>query len=189
MNEIALIRRQLETERWHARAVTEACAATLARAQPAALASGSPLDQFQQACVDYLVCVLAWFEERDRRLAALVHQLGPEHPTRDALEAALALPGRSREALEKLEAAFAQPCAAAGEDRGAWPQFAQYFASAWSTRRDALDALFSPLRAMEWRAFSGIDADSILEERTRFARVRQMLPAGVTLSAAPPRGV
>ena len=184
MNEIQLIRRQLQAEREHAGAVAHACAAALAQARPAALASGTPLEEFRQASVDYLVCVLAWFEERDRRLAALVHHWPPEHPTRDALDEVLSRRGRSREALEKLEAAFAHPTQPAAETpRSLWEEFARYFNGAWSTRRDALDALLAQnTRPGDWRAFSGIDADSILEERTRLARVAQTLPPGMTLA-------
>jgi hypothetical protein len=182
VNEIQLIRAQLDLERSHAGAVAAATAVALGPAAPAALASGTPLETFRQACVDYLVCVLAWFEERDRRLAGLINQYGPEHPTRDALDAALARRGRSREALEKLEAAFAgAPDAAAGA-RPAWTEFAQFFRGTWSTRRDALDALLAAnSRASDWRLMSGIDADSILEERSRYARVQETLPPGITL--------
>lgn len=184
MNEVELIRAQLTTERQHAGAVAQVCAATLGAADPAALASGSPLEEFRHACVDYLVCVLAWFEERDRRLGHIVNGLGPEHPHRDALDEALTRRGRSRDALEKLEAAFAHGAGEgpAGEAQRVWGEFAQYFSGAWSTRRDTLDALLgSNARAGDWRAFSGIDADSILEERTRFARVHATVPRGTQL--------
>jgi hypothetical protein len=186
MNEIQLIRAQLDLERAHAGAVAGACAAAFGRASPASLASGAPLEAFRQACVDYLVCVLAWFEERDRHLAGLIGQYGPEHPTRDALQAALGRRGRSREALEKLEAAFAAApdAAAASATPQAWAEFAHYFSSTWSTRRDALDALLAAnSRASDWRLISGVDADGILEERSRYARVRETLPPGVTLGA------
>ncbi len=186
MNEIQLIRAQLDLERSHASATTAAAATALGHATPAALASGTPLESFRQASVDYLVCVLAWFEERDRRLAALVNQYGPEHPTRDALDAALARRGRSREALEKLEAAFAAApeAAAASGARSPWTEFAQFFDGLWSTRRDALDALLAAnSRASDWRLIGGIDADAILEERSRYARVQETLPPGVTLGA------
>jgi hypothetical protein len=184
MNETQLIRAQLDLERAHAGAVARACATALQRATPISLASGAPLESFRQACVDYLVCVLAWFEERDRRLAGLIGQYGPEHPTRDALDAALARRGRSREALEKLEAAFAAAPDAAAPTRQAWTEFAQFFGSTWSTRRDALDALLAAnSRASEWRLISGIDADGILEERSRYARVQETLPPGVALGA------
>jgi hypothetical protein len=194
MNEIQLIRAQLDLERAHADTVAGACAVALGRATPASLASGAPLETFRQACVDYLVCVLAWFEERDRRLAGLIGQYGPEHPTRDALDAVLARRGRSREALEKLEAAFAAAPDAAAAPSGArqpWAEFAQFFSSTWSTRRDALDALLATnSRARDWRLISGVDADSILEERSRYTRVKETLPRGLTLatgagSAAP----
>lgn len=185
MNEIQLIRAQLQTERAHAAAVANACAGTLERADTASLASGSPLEQFRQACVDYLVCVLAWFEERDRRLAALVDHWPPEHATRVALDAALSRRGRSRDALEKLEAAFAYVAGTAeGDARSYWAEFAHYFNGVWSSRRDALEALLAAHpRAGDWRTFSGIDADSILEERSRFERVAQALPPGLTLAA------
>ncbi len=184
MNEIQLIRAQLDLERSHAGEVAAAAAACLGRATAAALASGTPLESFRQACVDYLVCVLAWFEERDRHLAALINQYGSEHPTRDALDAALARPGRSREALERLEAAFAgtPDATPAPGARPAWTDFAQFFSGTWSTRRDALDALLAAnSRASDWRLISGIDADTILEERSRYAQVLEMLPPGITL--------
>jgi hypothetical protein len=183
MNEIQLIREQLARERSHATAVAHACATALGRAD-AQVGSGSPLDEFRQRCVDYLVCVLASFEERDSRLAELARaRQAAEDPARRALEEVLARRGRSRETLEQLEAAFA-----AGGARGApagWAAFLAYFDSAWSARRDALEALLaSNPRVTDWRTVGGIDADSILEERRRFARVRDTLPAGATLDAA-----
>jgi len=188
MNEIQLIRQQLDTEREHAGTAARACAAALGRAGAQAPESGSPLEAFRQACVDYLVCVLAWFEERDRRLGALINTYGPEHPTRDALDEALARRGRSRDALEKLEAAFAQgPDAQA--PKNLWVEFAHFLDGPWSSRRDALDALLaSNPRPAEWRQVSGIDADGILEERARYARIGKSLPAGVSLAPPPVLG-
>jgi len=187
MNEVQLIRAQLATERQHASAVANACAGALAHAGENAVSSGSPLEEFRRACVDYLVCVLAWFEERDQRLSDLA-RARPEadDPSRRALEAALARPGRSREALERLEAAFAGTAGAGstGTARSSWPEFAHYFNSVWSARRDALDALLAANpRVTDWRAAGGIDADSIMEERQRYARVCARLPAGVALAA------
>jgi len=191
MNEIQLLRTQLATERQHASAVANACVSALADgASP--VAGDSPLGQFLRASVDYLVCVLAWFEERDQRLTELV-RAWPEVPARRALEEALARPGRSREVLERLEAACARtaagapPAGVAGDGaRGRWQEFAQYFNSVWSARRDAVDAVLaaSP-RPADWRTVSGIDADSILEERRRYAQVSLRLPPGTTLSALP----
>jgi hypothetical protein len=188
MNEIELIRRQLDTEREHAGMVARACAAVLGRAGSAAPASGTPLEAFRQSCVDYLVCVLAWFEERDRRLGALVNNYGPEHPTRDALDEALARRGRSRDALEKLEAAFAQ-APESQAPKNLWAEFAHFLDGPWASRRDALDALFAAHpRPAEWRQVSGVDADGILEERARYAHIEKCLPAGVSLAPPPVLG-
>jgi len=171
MDELELIRGQLASERRHAAAVADAAAAVLAA--PAGTAA------FREESVDYLVCVLAWFEERDRRLAQLAHGRPGADAARGALEAALARPGRSREALEKLEAALA----AGGP--ASWQEFARFFHGPWSARRDALDALLAAhARVADWRAFAGIDADGVLEERARYARVRASAPAGVALAAA-----
>jgi hypothetical protein len=191
MDEIQLIRNQLAAERQHASAVANACARALERAATGELTGGSQLAEFRQACVEYLVCVLAWFEERDQRLSDFAHApLASEDPVRRALEAALARPGRSREALERLAKAVAAATAgsAAGDLQGSWREFAQYFNGTWSARRDALDGLLAPSpRAADWRAIAGIDADSILEERQRYARVSATLPAGATLTAQPAR--
>lgn len=189
MNEVQLIRRELTAERQHAGAVASACVIALQRADGGD-APGSPaLAEFRQACVDYLVCVLAWFEERDQRLADFLHaRLGADDAARRALEEVLARPGRSREALEKLEAACS--VTTAGGRGGAlgdrWQDFGYYLGSVWGTRRDALDALLAAnLRVTDWRAVGGIDADSILEERQRYARVCALLPPGVSLTAPP----
>jgi hypothetical protein len=189
MNEIQLIRQQLTAERQHADAVASACVSAVQRAEGYAGPASPALGEFRQACVDYLACVLAWFEERDQRLADLAHaRLEQTEPAARALEEALARPGRSREALEKLEAACA--AGSAGE-RGValwerWQDFARFFGSVWGNRRERLDALFAAnTRVTDWRQVGGIDADSILEERQRYARVCALLPAGVSLTVAP----
>ena len=192
MNEIQLIRAQLTAERQHASTVANACATALGRPHAVALSSGSALEEFRQACVDYLVRVLAWFEERDQRLTDLWHaRLAPEDAARRALEDALVGRGRSREALEKLEGALARTSARSADDAAqeSWREFARFFNSVWSARRDAIDALLKAnTRATDWRVIAGIDADSILEERTRYARVRAALPAGASLAFPRQRG-
>jgi hypothetical protein len=166
MNEVQLIRAQLSTERRHAAEVASA----LERAGTQAAQSGGALAEFRQACVDYLVWVLARFEERDQLFADLLHsRLAPEDAARRALDETLARSGKSREALAKLEAALASSPASA--DR-TWRDFGEFFNAAWSPRRDAIDQLLERnARVGDWRVISGIDADSILEERTRHARV------------------
>jgi hypothetical protein len=138
------------------------------------------------------VCVLAWFEERDQRLTDLWDtRPTPADEGQRTLEAALASPGRSREALEKLEAALARMPAPAADSRAqeSWREFAQFFNSVWSARRDAIEAWLSANpRTTDWRVIAGIDADSILEERHRYARVRAALPAGAALTFPRPRG-
>ena len=184
MNEIELIRAQLDVERQHAGAVANACASALGRAEARALAGGSPLGQFRQACVDYLVCVLAWFEERDQRLAELwpTRRAATEGPRR-ALDEVLSRRGRSREALEKLEAALATTASAEPAAHRSWQDFAEFFESAWNARRIAIDELLARAASTaEWRLVGGIDADSILGERRRYARVAETLPEGETLA-------
>jgi len=191
MNEIQLIRSQLTAERQRAGAIANACVSALQRAEAEALPGGPALGEFRQACVDYLVCVLAWFEERDQRLADLARsRLGPDDPARRTLQEVLARPGRSREALEKLEAASAAGSAPSGAAAPAsWQEFAHHLASVWGTRRDELDALLAlNPRVADWRSVAGIDADSILEERQRYARVSALLPAGASLTAPPAPG-
>jgi hypothetical protein len=185
MNEIQLIRGQLTAEREHAGAVANACVSALQRAGGGGVPDGPALAEFRQACVDYLACLLAWFEERDQRLADLAHTgLDAAEPARGALQEVLARPGHSREALEKLEAACSAGSASGrgGALRDSWQDFASFFATVWGTRRDALDALLAANpRVADWRSVAGIDADSILEERQRYARVCALLPPGVSL--------
>jgi hypothetical protein len=181
MNEVQLIRNQLALERAHASAVANACATAEAGAGP----TSDSLGQFRRSCVDYLACVLAWFEERDQRLTDLIQlRFDAADPARRAFEEALARGGRSRDALAKLEAACAAVAGTAGRPTP-WREFAEYFNGVWSPRRDALEALLcANTRAADWRTLGGIDADSILEERRRYALVAAEVPSGVTLGAA-----
>jgi len=186
MNEVELIRHQLALERAHVGAVADACANAMERDTGALATVDSPGD-FRGACIEYLACVLAWFEERDQRLAELLEmRVGAAEPARRTFAEALARPGRSREALAKLEAACAGTTASGSAGRPGWREFAEYFNGVWSTRRDALDALLATnSRATDWRTFGGIDADSILEERRRYAQVCAQVPPGMTLGAKP----
>lgn len=189
MNEVQLIRNQLALERAHASGVANACATALQVEGGAGSGSDSPA-AFRRACVDYLACVLAWFEERDQRLADLLQsRAGVNDAARRPLEEVLARAGRSREALAKLEVACADAPASSFRDRQQrWREFAEYFNGFWSTRRDALDALLAAnSRPTDWRTLGGIDADSILEERRRYALVTAQLPPGITLGTAAER--
>lgn len=137
MNEIQLIRAQLDAERLHARSVASACAA-----------AGCGAADLRAAAMDYLRCFLSWFEARDRRLSELIRaRPGVAQSEHRGLEAALAQPGASPEALEKLRATQGS---AVGGDTGAavnWQALAQFVGAAWSARRDAIDTLMASLTA------------------------------------------
>jgi hypothetical protein len=186
MNEIEIIRSQLAVEQSHAAAVANACAAAFgSRAGPPA--SSEEMAQFREACVSYLVWVLARFEERDQTLSELL----AARPPPAAAGAGASPPGplagqsgTSREALSRLESALAAGDTEAA--RGGWQEFARFFNSAWAPRRAALErALAAQASVAEWRAVCAIDADSMLDERSRYARVSAQLPAGIELRPAP----
>ncbi len=181
MNEVELIRAQLALERQHAFDVS--------RALSSAGSSSDGLDSlqaFRQASVDYLVWILSRFEEREQTFHDLLRgRPGADDSERRAVENALAMPGTSREALTKLEAALGTRTGPDAERAGRWAEFQRFFAGPWSARRDAVDKLFTQqAKVTDWRAVSGIDADSIFDERNRYARVRSVLPAGIELPAA-----
>ncbi len=190
MNEIELIRSQLLAERTHAAQVAHACVAAISTGQPA---GADEARAFRDTCVSYLVWVLARFEQRDQLLAEHLHGLsdtcgasGDSHE--DTLPGALievaGRSGTSREALAKLEAALgaADPEIA----RAAWQDFARFFQSAWNERRVAIERQLTQLTGIaSWRAVCALDADSILEERSRYDRVVARLPAGVSLHSPP----
>ena len=185
MNEVELIRHQLALERAHVGAVADACANAMQGAT-GDLATADSLGNFRRACVEYLACVLAWFEERDQRLTDLLQaRFASADPARRALEEMLARQGSSREVLAKLEAACADITSSGSAGRQQqWREFSEFFNGVWSARRDALDALLSTdSRATDWRTFGGIDADSILEERRRYAQVCAQVPSGMVLGA------
>lgn len=184
MNEIELLRDQLATERRRVREVASACAAAHV-APPAPLGAaalggaalgGAALEALRAACTDYLGCVLGWFDRRDQRLGELCAQHPPEDAGRAAL-AALDLPGRGREALEKLNAR--------GPAHESWQALARFIHGPWDARRGAIEALLaSNQRVADWRAFSGLDADSVCHERALYARACAALPSGTSLGPA-----
>ena len=181
MNEVELIRAQLSLERQHASDVS--------RVLSSVGSSDNRLDSlqaFRQASVDYLVWILSRFEEREQIFHDLLRsRLGADDAERRGVEDALALSGTSREALAKLEAALASNPAPGSGHAERWNDFQQFFSGPWSARRDTLDELFAQqAKVPDWRAVSGIDADSIFDERSRYARVRATLPPGIDIPAA-----
>lgn len=183
MNEIELIRRQLAVERQHATDVARACASALAGADTAENSTltsdrGASIAAFRAASVEYLAWILSRFEEREQVFHDLLRKrFAADDPNRRAVEAALALPGSSREALARLEGALS----AGNADR--WSEFLQFFTGAWSTRRDEIDRLFERhAKVPDWRTVSTIDADSIVDERNRYARVAATWPTDIEMS-------
>jgi len=192
MNEIEIIRSQVAAERQRVAEVaalapggapgarltgSEAGLPTAGGARPTGgtTLGASQVSELRQASVDYLVWVLTRFEARDLALADLIRsRLAADDDTRRAAEDLLAHKGTSREALAKLEAALGGRAPATDPQ---WREFLEFLTREWRPRRDKLDALLErALQVTEWRAVSAIDADSILEERRRFARVKAALP-------------
>jgi hypothetical protein len=186
MNEIALLREQLEMERARAVAVGNACARALVRADAAAPAGSEAHAALQRSCADYLAAVLGEFAERDRRTGEVCARLPADDPGRRMLEPLLAQPAGSREALATLATVCdSRPAAAHGRERS-WPDLAQYLGTVWSARRAAIEALLAAHRQVsDWRLICGIDADSILAARKRYARLRAALPVQLGLPAQP----
>ena len=189
MNEMQIIRSQLAAEQSHAAQVVNACAAVFGSRGSAA----QPTASFREACVSYLVWVLARFEERDQTLTELLASRqpmadGPGGAALRQLGTLISRTGTSREALSRLETAFAADGSAAAREH--WQEFARFFESAWAPRRAALEAALAEyLSVADWRAVCAIDADSILDERNGYARVMAELPAGIALHRpAPPHG-
>jgi len=187
MNEVELIRAQLSLERQHAAAVSHALSAAAAQGSDRL----SSLDAFREASVDYLAWALSRFEEREQVFHDLVRaRFAADDADRRAAEEVFALPGTSREALAKLEAALREGSdSQSGPASRLWADFVQFFDGVWRTRRDALDQLFARhARITDWRAMSAIDADSIFDERNRYSRVRATLPVGIALPSTSSRG-
>lgn len=182
MNEVELIRAQLSLERQHAFDVARALSAAGSRKG----ASPDGWQSFREAGVDYLVWILSRFEEREQTFRDLLRgRGGDDDSVRRGVESALELPGTSREALTRLEAALVSDSRTEVERVGRWSDFEQFLTGVWSARRDQLDKLFAQQASVaDWRVVSGIDADSIFDERSRYAKVRAALPAGIELPAA-----
>lgn len=168
MDELAILRDQVATERRHFAAVKQACRAMLQ-------AGGEP-DQLADACR----AAATYFAWSARRLHAQDHAhcvlLRPRVPRGDAanhgllddLEETLE---RLREALQALEGSND---AVAGTR--AWLDFVD---GVLARRRHNLEHLFRAHYTIDdWRAASLVDADGILDERARYAAVCAAFPPG-----------
>lgn len=182
MNEIELIRTQLNVERQHAAAVARACAEALG----APSSTVDSIEPFRAAGVEYLAWILSRFEEREQVFRDLVRKrFTAEDPHRRAVEAALTQPGSNREALSRLETALGERTASEGESAALrWSEFLHFISGPWSIRRDEIDQLFQvQAKVVDWRTVSGIDADSIVDERHRWARVKTTMPTDTESSS------
>lgn len=171
MDELALLREQLALERDHRGAVRHAARAALeARYDP------EHLQLFAVCALEYLLWSgsrgVAQDGSRLRLLKARTassgtsdHALLDSHATTlDEPTRAVVLLKAAGDPVERLRAYLALP------------------ESAHLSGRPLPDgALERYLRIEDWRELAGIDADSILEERERFERLRRALPGGVSL--------
>ncbi|MGD9599053.1 MAG: hypothetical protein AB7G76_05580 [Steroidobacteraceae bacterium] len=162
MDELTLLRDQVATERRHFAAVKEACRAALqAGGDPAGLAHTC------RAAIAYLVYGARRLHAQDHAHVLLLRpRIAPgdtaSHRLLDDLAATLE---RSRAALQALESApDPVPGVAA---------FLDFVDEVLGRRRHGLEALFQAHYSLDdWRAASFVDADSILEERERYAAFR-----------------
>lgn len=187
MNELEFIRSQIALEYDHAAAVRTACSAALGTA-----AAPAPAGEFLDVCANYLVFADRRGEIRDTaHLDLLRPQIAAGEREAQALlgELQRSLPIR-RSALDRLAAAIdthrtAAVTAAANQVTQAAPIEAllhDYLAShagVHANQRALLTLCDVHYDIVQWRQAAGVDADSILEERERYARVVASLPDGL----------
>jgi hypothetical protein len=213
MNELELIRAQLSLERQHAAAVSHALSAAAAQGEDRLTALDafreasvdylawilSRFEEREQVFHDFVRARLSADDASRQTVESAFALRGTSREALAKLEAALGR-GTSGHGAAGHEAYGAPGQGSPGHvapTHGApepgstsssaarWADFLLFFDGPWSARRDALDKLFAKhARITDWRAVSAIDADSILDERNRYARVRATLPEGVELPAA-----
>jgi hypothetical protein len=190
MNELQLIREQVSTERRHMAEVKNACGTAIERG----IDTDTGLDEFCQACADYLVFILGRFNAQDQAHCELLRpRLAPDDAANrrilDDLEETLQI---SRGAIARLAAALDARRAGhmhAPEFVGACRDYVAFFNDVLSRRRHVIYHLFDRHYGVEdWRRASFVDADSILDERARYAHVRSKLPPGIELYSPGPPG-
>lgn len=182
MNEIQFLRDQVSLERRHMTAVKDALGAALEARFDEAL-----LRPFCLAAVRYLLFAMQRFHRQDAKHAELLLARLPAEAVADrtrVAEVAAALEGAHAGLgpLAEAAAAAADPDAPAAPLIAACRDYVRWFETRLRDRRHSFHDLFDACYGIEeWRAASFVDADSILEERERFADVRQVLPPGITL--------
>jgi len=169
MDEIAILRGQLATERQHLAAVKKACRAALARG------GDTPgIDGFARACASYLLHIGRRLLAQDQAHTVLLRpRVAPgDAANRQLLDDLETTLGQLRSALQALEASAA-PVAGLRD-------YLDFVDDVLAKRRHVLEPLFAAHYTVEdWRAAAFVDADSILEERERFAACQAAAPPGV----------
>lgn len=191
MNELEFIRRQVSTERSHMSAVRSACAAALALP-----ADHRPDVDVLAACADYLVFSVGRFNSQDQAHCDLLRPRLPaaaarHRATLDDLEQTLAASRKALEALAVALAALQDGTSTVSAFTAALHSYLSFYSNVLARRRHALQPLFDVHYGIaDWRIASAVDADSILEERERYARLSGLLPDGIAFaelgSDAPP---
>lgn len=169
MDELAILRHQVSTERRHMAEVKNACRAALG------IEHGGGCATFFAAAAEYLSFIMRRFHAQDQMhvelLRARVPRTDPSHSLLQELEATLA---SSRDALAALERST-------DVQRGV-RDYVDFFDRVLAKHRHALSPLLEKhYRIEDWRKSLFVDADSILEERDRFGAVHAALPSGVRL--------
>lgn len=168
MDELAILRGQVATERRHLIAVKAACRTALSAGR-----ATTGVDDFARVAGDYLLYLGRRLLAQDHAHAVLLRpRLAPgdtaSHQLLDDLEATLK---QLRAALQALDG---EPDRAAGLF-----DYLEFVDCVLAKRRHALEPLLAAHYSIEdWRAASFVDADSILEERERHAACQAAAPAG-----------
>lgn len=167
-------------------AVRSACATALEQSD------AQPDMEFLGHCADYLVFIVARFNAQDGAHAGQIRaRLGPDDDDgRKAIGELLGALQQSGEAIARLSASAAAwrgGLASDGALVAALRDYLAFYASVLATRRHSLQPWFDAHYGIaEWRHAAGVDADSILEERERYARVADSLPEGLSLAPSQP---
>jgi hypothetical protein len=185
MNEQEFLDQQLALERRHLSEVKNALEAAIA-----AHFDEHTLDRFCQTCGGYLVFVLERFNAQEQKHVDLLRpRVTVDEGTFDQLLAdySLALEA-SREAVGRLRSALEARIGGkvpAAELIAQSKQYIDFYNETLRKRAPLTAALFARhYKLADWRASSFITADSILEERTRYAAVHAGLPSGIELKAS-----
>ncbi len=184
MNEQEFLRQQVILERRHMSEVKNAC--------EAAINAGfeeESLEEFCRSCVHYLVFILDRFNAQDQKHSDLLRpRLAPEEssylPVLDDLDVALA---SSREATLRLSTALEARRAgklSAAELIYEAKAYIEYYNKTLRKRQHGISPLFERHYTIaDWRAASFVTADTILEERERYAAVTARLPSGIEMKS------